>query len=238
MARKVIVGLVGIALILVVGGYVFYTNMEASYQHDADAKRVYDMHQLAALIEAYKQKTGAYPLADFMMDGQPLAQKRRLVVIITPSSLEDVQKHTPLTFRNYKYDAYQKNGETLVISKPQNHAFMSQGELLATLKKVLGPSTHLPYDPQKIGMHRPNFYQYYLDSSGSAYMVSAALYNPHPHALKVTDHYYKYEIGTSPTGGQHVRALSTIPAQEQEAARAAGNVAATKFASHTLIESD
>lgn len=91
--KKIISFVIVFLLVLAVIGYAFYEQMERKYQTGADTKRIYDIHKLAVLIDSYKEKTGYYPLSKFSLNKiGTIANGRRIVVIISPYSLEKIHR--------------------------------------------------------------------------------------------------------------------------------------------------
>lgn len=194
---------------------------ENAFQQAADAKRVYDVHLIAGLVEKYKAKKGFYPFGeikppDLLHPEEKPEEITPTEIIITPCILKD-EYNRPAPGRN-------------AAIRP-SISFVS--ELFQVLKddpesKML--LENFPYDPQKIPVDAPNFYQYRINSEGN-YSISANLYHPYPNTQKIKDNYYKYEIGSikSPS----ILPISSFGKEKVEKIREAGQLAYKTF-SHIL----
>lgn len=104
------------------------------FQSDADVYRLQDLEHYGTLIEAYKTKTGQYPLFD-QVDDLPV-----YAVIASPEQVDDVQ---PLPFA---------------------HVNISPAQFFDELEKGLGRPIEERYDPQFEPDKKPNFYIYTVGS--------------------------------------------------------------------------
>jgi hypothetical protein len=206
--RKIVTVLIGLVVVLLglgAGGYFWLERADAAFHAAADAKRVYDVHRIAAMAEAYRALRGYYPLADRVAtldaDGPiPVA------VNITNLELDPIYGSPPPGRR----------GVVLPFE-----------ELLGELRAVLGNDLVVPFDPQKVPTGAPNFYQYM--TNGTDYFVSANLNSPTPYTQEIGPRYHKYQVSSTSAPGYAVRRFQDIPWSELEAARQAGEAAARSF---------
>jgi hypothetical protein len=179
MKFRFILGFVSLTLLAGCGAY---EKIDTEYQKDADAKRVADLYQIAELVEEYRDKVGFYPLAKqrenlkapdggfedndtkLFYESNPEAE-----CLITPRDVSDKIKNRPGAYIRVSYEA-----------------------MNTELSKALGREVILPYDPQKVWVHRPNFYVYlYRDGN---YYLAVHLHEPHLHSKKIAEHFYKLEV--------------------------------------------
>lgn len=199
-----------VAAVLVVGGgwtaCPAMAGAEEDYQAAADAKRIHDVHRIAALIEAYRQAAGHYPFRERFENIPPGHKAAPLAATITNLQLPE----------KYRWPPPGSSGR-----------IMPSAEFEAELRAVLGPDIEIPCDPQKIEVYAPNFYQFLTD--GQDWFVSANLYSPTGHTLRLAAHYHKYQVGSVDVPRQKIRRFADIPAAELKTARIAGERAASNL---------
>ena len=206
MKKLIIVLIALVALLgLGVGGYVWYDAVEADFQANADAKRIHDVHRIAALVEAYRDVRGYYPFADRVASLSPDGPVP-VAVNITNLTLDPVYGSPP-------------PGNDGVI--------LPFEEFAAELRSALGDDIEIPFDPQKAGVYAPNFYQYF--TNGVVYFVSANLYSPTGFTREIGPHYFKYQVSSAVATGYAIRRFGDISEAELEAARQAGEAAELRF---------
>lgn len=164
----------------------------------ADAKRVDDVHRIAALVESYKARRGHYPYAD-RFENVPAGY------VAVPIAVNITDRELP---EHYRYPPPGVSGLVL-----------PSAEFEAELKSVLGRDIVIPYDPGRPAGDAPAFYQYFMD--GRAYYVSANLYSPTAETRAIGPHYHKYQVGSVAAPARRVRRFLDIPPAELAAARRA-----------------
>jgi|GEM_PF-6928964 hypothetical protein len=123
----------GIAVVLLIGGLIWYASAESSYQADADIIRLNDVAHLGQLIERYQERTGHYPFEG----------KYKVPV--------------------YVHIATEEQKRQIIDGPPHEHVVLDASLLRDELENALGQRIELPTDPQRVAVGRPNFYMYMID---------------------------------------------------------------------------
>ena len=149
---------------------ILSTGTSSPMQQDFDIARLKDLKELGGHIERYKVLTGKYPLEG-----------------VTNVS-------------NYVHIATKGQQKYASGRPPFSHKLTDVKELIAELQKVLGEDVLIPFDPQKIPVHKPNFYVYTVH--GSTYYLAVHLFQSFPFSKNVADNYNKLEVTNSPQRGK------------------------------------
>ena len=152
MKRRVVWTAIVVVVVIVGGAAAVMGALalaEASYQRSATAKRVNDVHKIAELLEAYREKTGRLPLDEAIPSGGALT-----VIVGDPQIERELQPH----------------GNPLGAEAPT----LASADMLAALRAELGPALTLPVDPQKVSTGPPNAY-YVRFRTGGQYLVAGFL---------------------------------------------------------------
>ena len=208
MKFRIFVATAVVAIVLVgsLAGYHLYAAIEDDYQAAADAKRINDVHRIAALVEAFVTAAGHHPLRGRLENSSSRDQAEPMAANITGLKLPSKYLRPP---------------------PGQPGQIIPSEEFEAELRAVLGAEVVIPYDPQRVGVYAPNFYQFM--TVGGNWYVSANLYSPTEHTLELGPHYHKYQVSSASTPQMKVRRFADIPAEELEAARIAGERAEGSF---------
>jgi hypothetical protein len=194
---------------------------EAAYQQDADAKRVADVHKIAALLEQYKRATGHYPYHDRAVEA-PYGKVAYMVTVGMPSA-EEALKRRPNPFGINVRTLYSR-------------------DLIGVLKDALKRDIVLPVDPQKVPLASPNaYFVFFLDDD--TYLVTAFLYGAHPNAAVLARNVNLYGVTSQPNGflsGMKLRArvFSSVPAEALAAIEREGVRTDAIFARTSAISND
>jgi hypothetical protein len=140
------------------------------------AEHIKSIHDIAIIIEKYKSVTGQYPFREKWEDVPE-------GYVAVPISAKLTQYELP---EQLKYPPPGISGH--VIGSDQLESYLSVG-----IKEPI----ILPKDDREIirdGKVWPYFYQFLYD--GQNYFVSCYLDEHHPHARKVDENWYKYEVGS------------------------------------------
>ncbi|EAR09115.1 hypothetical protein [Reinekea blandensis] len=111
-------------------------------QHDLDIARINDLVLMSGYIQAFKEKTGSYPL----------------------------QGEVP--FPNYVYVATKEQKQyTEGGGPPYSHKNTPVNELIEELMTVLGSDIEIPFDLQRVPVNKPNFYIYMVHGDSYYFAV-------------------------------------------------------------------
>lgn len=195
--------------------------VEAAYQRDADAKRINDVHRIAALLDEYKAAVGHYPYVDRPVSAY--GKDAYMVTIGMPRAEADLKKR-PNPFGMQIDTRYSR-------------------DLIAVLSEGLNRRIVLPVDPQRVPIAGPNaYFVFFFDDD--TYLVTAYLYGSIPQAAPLAPHVNLYGVSSGSLGGfmsglgLQPRRLADIPLTELEQATAAGARSDEIFARFTAIDTD
>lgn len=151
---------------------------EAFYQHDMDIARLRDLRSLGGMIERYRSRNGAYPL----QDGSTIPT---IVYIATREQRGSIQGAPPYT-----------------------HKVVAVRQFIQALREGLGDPVELPFDPQRVAVNRPNFYEYMV--VGDTYFLAVHTHEAFGFARKVSAHYCKVEVSNKPIPSRKVWEYRTL----------------------------
>lgn len=203
--------------LLGLGGWGLLERAEAAYQTDADAKRVNDVHQIAELLEAYRNKVGHLPLMDTMGPNKTTA----LTVVITSAAEQGEQM---------------SRGNPLAQEVPT----LGASDLLAVLRPTLGAALELPIDPQRKPNGAPNAY-YVRFKPGDRYLIASFLRHPAPFTTRVAPTVFSYTLRSTAdgedmgVGWDQARSVAEVPPAERATIAAAGRAADARFGRYMRI---
>jgi len=138
------------------------TGTVSALQYDFDIARLNHLEQISGHIEKYKQITGVYPF-----QGESKLQ-------------------------NYVYIATQKQQKYTQGGPPYSHKVTHIQALIAELQSKLGHDLQMPFDPQRVPTHKPNFYIYMVE--GDRYYLAVHVHNDFPFSNKLANYYNKVEV--------------------------------------------
>lgn len=142
------------------------------YQQDMDTIRMRDMQKIAGWIEKYRYLTGYYPLV----------------------------KNSPVP--QYVYIATQDQKNQIIQITPTRHVTTPYKTLERALREVLKEDIRLPTDPQKVAVHKPNYYLYV--TQGTHFWLTVYLYNPCSLSKSVGRHFNTLQISSKPLPSQKI----------------------------------
>jgi hypothetical protein len=123
-------------------------------------------------IKEFHQKTGKYPL-------------------------EGKSKES-----NYVHLATEEQRKQIQDGPPFSHVVTALTEFVEELEVGLGRKTLIPFDPQRVGVNKPNFYIYMI--RGKTYYFAIHLHEAFPFARKIAPYYYKLEISNQPNSRNQI----------------------------------
>jgi len=157
---------------------ILTTGTSSTYQHDMDIVRLQDAKEIASLIETYRQRNGHYPLVG-------KSKQINYVYIATPEQEKQI-KGTP----------------------PYPHVVTPVCEFQEILSKGLKREVKLPFDPQRRGVNKPNFYIYMV--VGDDYYLAVHLHENFTFTRKIADYYNKFEVSSAPAPYSHIYSYASI----------------------------
>lgn len=194
---------IGAALVLIAGAAAAgwwlpraYADGEADFQTAADAKRINDVHKIAELVEAYRDKTGRLPFDGLGASG--LDDPFTVLVGAPKAERELASRGNPLG---------------------QEPPTATSADLLRVLRSELGAHVTLPVDPQRGETGAPNAY-YVRFKPGGEYMVAGFLRRPNAIAAPIAPGVSAYAVRSEQGawGGPiwaHARAVSQVSEAER-----------------------
>ena len=141
--------------------------MEKGYQDNADQIRLQHLRNYGDLLEEYYDKTGKFPFQE----------EYDIPVYITIAN--DFQK---------------KNADQQL---PIEIKKISSDQFKQELERVLDREITMMFDPQKVGVHTPNFYIYSVYQK--VFYFAIHLYNDYDFSKNVSKHYNKVELTNNAT---------------------------------------
>ena len=139
-------------------------------QQDFDIARLKDLKELGGHIERYKIISGKYPF----------------------EGVTNVSNYVHIATKGQKKYASRR--------PPFSHKLTDVKELVSELQKVLGEDVLIPFDPQKVPVHKPNFYVYKVHDS--TYYLAVHLFQSFSFSKNVAKNYNKVEVTNSPQRGK------------------------------------
>lgn len=196
---------------------IFAETAEEAYQADAAAKRIADIHKIAAVLDEYKLTKGVLPLSEFYTgSATPHA------IAIGSKSAED---------REFTH------GSPWGVSLRKFRTAM----LIERLETGLEHGVVLPIDPQKIPTGFPNVYYLFM-LEDEEYVILCFLASENTHSVEVANGVHIYALTSDPDMvfmnrlGLNYRFVRDVPQSELDEILAEGDRANAIFARYTKIE--
>ena len=167
-----------------------FPSLSYSQSPKSDQDRVNDIHQIASIIEEYKKAKGHYPFSE---NWENVEKGMVAVPILVHMSSHRLPEQ-------FQYPPPGMSG--LVITTEEFEDYLSSG-----LKR----SIKLPRDDRPIKSPQgnwPHFYQFQYD--GQNYFLSCYLNSALPFARKLSENFYKYEVGSIEIPRRMTRKFSDI----------------------------
>lgn len=196
---------------------VFAETAEEAYQADAAAKRIADIHKIAAVLDEYKLAKGVLPLSEFYIGSA------------TP--------HTVAIGGKAAEDREFANGSPWGVSLRKFRTAM----LIERLETGLEHGVVLPIDPQKVPTGFPNVYYLFM-LEDEEYVILCFLAFPNAHSVEVAPDVHIYALTSDPDMvfmnglGLNYRFVGDVPQAELDTILAEGDRANAIFARYTQIE--
>jgi hypothetical protein len=215
--------LAGLLLLLIAGGGMYIGLRPAAINGLASpviaAKRVNDVHKIAALFEEYKAANGRYPYQD-ETPAEPGKTKVPVMAVIAMPAAEELLSQMPSPFG---------------ISSGRIYA----RQLIEVLERDLKRDVALPVDPQKMLDEAPNAYYAFFPPEGG-YVVVCFLYEPNEYTVAASPHANAYAVASESavrflSPALKPRRYGEISAEEREAAVKEGESADAALAKSTTV---